>query len=52
MGCNVGAFFAAVTNGDLTGWVFLGGMTLGGLIGVKLFNMWIEWRTADDEFDI
>lgn len=52
MGCNVGAFFAAVTNGDLTGWIFLAGMTLGGLVGVKAFNMWIDWRTADDEFGI
>jgi uncharacterized membrane protein YedE/YeeE len=52
MGCNVGAFFAAVTNGDLSGWVFLAGMTLGGLLGVKAFNMWIEWRTEDDEFNI
>lgn len=52
MGCNVGAFFAAVTNGDLSGWVFLAGMTLGGLLGVKLFNMWIEWRAEDDEFNV
>lgn len=52
MGCNVGAFFAAVTNGDLSGWVFLAGMTLGGLLGVKAFNMWIEWRTEEDEFNI
>ena len=52
MGCNVGAFFAAVTNGDLSGWVFLAGMTLGGLLGVKAFNMWIEWRTEADEFNI
>ncbi len=53
MGCNVGAFFAAVTNGDLTGWIFLIGMLAGGFIGVKAFNWWIEWRTAgDDAFDI
>ncbi len=53
MGCNVGAFFAAVTNGDLTGWIFLIGMLAGGFIGVKMFNWWIEWRTAgDDAFDI
>lgn len=52
MGCNVGAFFAAVTNGDMTGWLFLAGMLGGGLIGVKVFNMWINWRTSGDEFDI
>ena len=52
MGCNVGAFFAAVTNGDLSGWIYLAGMALGGLLGVKAFNMWIEWRTEDDEFNI
>jgi len=52
MGCNVGAFFAAVTNGDMTGWIFLVGMLGGGLIGVKAFTMWINWRTAGDDFDI
>jgi uncharacterized membrane protein YedE/YeeE len=53
MGCNVGAFFAAVTNGDLTGWIFLLGMALGGYFGVKAFAWWIEWRASrkgDDEF--
>ncbi|MCW9089075.1 MAG: YeeE/YedE family protein [Gammaproteobacteria bacterium] len=52
MGCNVGAFFAAVTNGDLTGWIFLAGMTLGGLLGVKAFNLWLERKSIGDEFDI
>lgn len=53
MGCNVGAFFAAVTNGDMTGWIFLIGMLGGGLVGVKAFTMWIDWRTSgDDDFDI
>ncbi len=48
MGCNIGAFFATVTNGDLSGWVFLIGMAAGGYIGVKLFNWWIEWRASRD----
>ncbi len=48
MGCNIGAFFATVTNGDLSGWVFLVGMAAGGYVGVKLFNRWIEWRAARD----
>jgi len=52
MGCNVGAFFAAVTNGDLTGWIFLVGMLGGGLLGVKAFNMWLNRGSVDDEFDI
>lgn len=53
MGCNVGAFFAAVTNGDMSGWIFLFGMLGGGLFGVKVFTMWIDWRTSgDDDFDI
>jgi uncharacterized membrane protein YedE/YeeE len=46
MGCNIGAFFATVTNGDPSGWVFLAGMTLGGYLGVKAFNLWIERRSA------
>lgn len=51
MGCNIGAFFATVTNGDLSGWVFLLGMVGGGYVGVKLFNWWIEWRASrQDEF--
>lgn len=52
MGCNVGAFFAAVTNGDLTGWIFLFAMALGGYIGVKVFSWWMDWRASknQDEF--
>lgn len=52
MGCNVGAFFAAVTNGDLSGWIFLAGMTLGGLVGVKIYNLWLERKMANEDFDI
>ncbi len=52
MGCNIGAFFATVTNGDLSGWVFLGGMTAGGWLGVKAFNSWMEWRSGDDDLAI
>lgn len=42
LGCNIGAFFATVTNGDPSGWLFGIGMTVGGYIGVKFFNWWIE----------
>ena len=44
MGCNIGAFFATVTNGDVSGWVFLLGMTLGGYLSVNVLKYWIEWR--------
>ena len=47
MGCNIGAFFATVSNGDPSGWLFLLGMVGGGYIGVKVFNIWMEWRTKD-----
>ncbi|MCB1756859.1 MAG: YeeE/YedE family protein, partial [Gammaproteobacteria bacterium] len=52
MGCNIGAFFATVTNGDLSGWVFMIGMIIGGYLGVKTFNRWMEWRAGSDDFDI
>ena len=48
MGCNIGAFFATVTNGDPSGWLFGLGMTIGGLIGVKFFNWWIERKMAKE----
>jgi uncharacterized membrane protein YedE/YeeE len=46
MGCNIGAFFATVTNGDPSGWVFLLGMTIGAWIGVKAFTWWMDWSAA------
>ena len=46
MGCNIGAFFATVTNGDPSGWLFGLGMTAGGYVGVKFFNWWIERKMA------
>lgn len=46
MGCNIGAFFATVTNGDPSGWVFLFGMVIGAYIGVKVFTWWMDWSTA------
>jgi uncharacterized protein len=48
MGCNIGAFFATVTNGDPSGWIFGLGMTAGGYIGVKFFNWWIERKMAKE----
>lgn len=49
LGCNIGAFFATVANGDPSGWLFLLGMVAGGYLGVKLFNFWLSWRAS--EFD-
>jgi hypothetical protein len=46
LGCNIGAFFAAVTHGDATGWGFLLGMTLGGYAAVRALKVWIDWRAA------
>lgn len=46
MGCNIGAFFATVTNGDPSGWIFLLGMALGAWAGVKLFAWWVDWQAA------
>jgi len=46
MGCNIGAFFATVTNGDPSGWVFLLGMALGAYVGVKIFAWWVDWQSA------
>ena len=46
MGCNIGAFFATVTNGDPSGWVFLLGMVGGGYVGVKVFTRWMDWKMS------
>ena len=46
MGCNIGAFFATVTNGDPSGWVFLFGMTIGAYIGVKAFTWYMDWSDS------
>lgn len=46
MGCNIGAFFATVTNGDPSGWLFLVGMALGAYLGVKVFTWWVDWQSA------
>jgi len=52
IGCNIGAFFATVTNGDLTGWIFLAGMAGGSYVAVKIFNWWIMRRSAGDDLAI
>ncbi|WP_028006796.1 YeeE/YedE thiosulfate transporter family protein [Solimonas flava] len=46
MGCNIGAFFATVTNGDPSGWIFFAGLVAGGYGGVRAFKWWIDRRLA------
>ena len=48
LGCNVGAFFVRVSQGDLSGWIFGGGMIVGAYVGVKFFNWWTERRMAKE----
>lgn len=37
-GCNIGAMYSAITNFSLSGWVFLIAMSIGGIIGLLLFE--------------
>ena len=46
LGCNVGAFFVRVSQGDISGWMFGVGMVGGAYIGVKFFNWWTERKMA------
>jgi hypothetical protein len=46
LGCNVGAFFVRVSQGDMSGWLFGIGMIGGAYIGVKFFNWWTERKMA------
>ena len=46
LGCNVGAFFVRVSNGDVGGWLFGIGMIGGAYIGVRFFNWWTERKLA------
>ena len=46
LGCNVGAFFVRVSQGDISGWMFGAGMIGGAYIGVKFFNWWTERKMA------
>lgn len=48
LGCNVGAFFVRVANGDPAGWLFGIGMFGGAYIGVKFFNWWTERQMAKE----
>jgi uncharacterized membrane protein YedE/YeeE len=51
-GCNIGAFFSTVTNGDPSGWLFLLGMAAGAWVGVKLFAWWVDWQASRQGSDL
>ena len=46
LGCNIGAFFVRVANGDPSGWLFGLGMMPGAYIGVRFFIWWTERKMA------
>jgi uncharacterized membrane protein YedE/YeeE len=48
LGCNVGAFFVRVANGDCSGWLFGLGMAGGAYLGVQFFNWWTERKLAKE----
>ncbi len=50
LGCNIGAFFVRVSQGDTSGWLFGLGMVGGAYVGVKFFSWWTDRRMAK-EFD-
>ncbi|GMT43074.1 MAG: hypothetical protein IEMM0002_1485 [bacterium] len=54
LGCNVGAFFVRVANGDPSGWLFGLGMIGGAYIGVKFFSWWTDRKMRKEmaAFDI
>ena len=54
LGCNIGAFFVRVSQGDPSGWLFGLGMIAGAYIGVKFFNWWTERKMAKEfaAFDV
>ena len=46
LGCNIGAFFVRVSEGDVSGWLFGAGMFCGAYLGVRFFNWWTDRRIA------
>lgn len=45
-GCNVGALYSGMANFSLSGWFFLVAMTIGGLIGSRIYKNYIEKEEA------
>ena len=52
LGCNIGAFFIRVANGDPSGWLFGLGMVPGAYVAVKFFNWWTERKMAKQGFGL
>jgi len=52
LGCNIGAFFIRVANGDPSGWLFGIGMVPGAYVAVKFFNWWTERKMAKQGFGL
>jgi len=48
LGCNVGAFFIRISNGNPAGWLFGIGMIGGAYLGVKVFNWYTERKMAKE----
>jgi hypothetical protein len=46
LGCNIGAFFVRVSQGDVSGWLFGLGMIGGAWAGVKILGWWTGRRIA------
>ena len=45
-GCNVGALYSGMANFSLSGWFFLIAMTIGGVIGSKIYKKYMEKEKA------
>ena len=48
LGCNIGAFFVPVVNGDPSGWIYFIGMVIGSYFAVKAFGKWINYKSAKE----
>lgn len=48
LGCNIGAFFVRVSEGDVSGWLFGIGMIGGAYPGVKFLSWWTERKMAKE----
>ncbi|MEJ2107766.1 MAG: YeeE/YedE family protein [Acidiferrobacteraceae bacterium] len=49
IGCNIGAFFIPVANGDPSGWIFGLGLAIGAYLCVRFYNWWINRQMAKDD---
>jgi len=49
IGCNIGAFFIPVANGDPSGWLFGLGLGIGAYLCVKFYDWWINRQMAKED---